>query len=254
MPPRSGAAAGYPNVHRRQGVGSLLPIKIARFPCFGRHWRQTMQFPKRAPFPADCLSCPVRLTKGEPPLFLRLVWNRDFCFPGCDIPSGESSLELSRFASWTGRVARAQSALVAERRGEAMASTRKRALSIEQLETRQCLAASLGWDGVGQGAAALNYYIGAAPSGLIKPSGGGNDDPGGTRRLGGCHEHHVCPGSHPGSRGFTGLRFPAARREWRDACASILPGRRESRVHRGERAIRRGRVLGGRQQPWQPRL
>lgn len=41
-----------------------------------------------------------------------------------------------------------------------------RRLSIENLETRRVMAASLGWDGAGLGHAALTYYIGQAPSSL----------------------------------------------------------------------------------------
>ncbi len=42
----------------------------------------------------------------------------------------------------------------------------RRPLRTEILEIRRCLAASLGWDGPGQGSADLSYYIGAAPAGL----------------------------------------------------------------------------------------
>jgi len=42
----------------------------------------------------------------------------------------------------------------------------RRILRTETLEIRRCLAASLGWDGPGQGSAELTYYIGAEPSGL----------------------------------------------------------------------------------------
>lgn len=41
---------------------------------------------------------------------------------------------------------------------------RRRKLRMESLEDRLCLAASLGWDGPGQGAASLNYYIGNVPA------------------------------------------------------------------------------------------
>lgn len=43
---------------------------------------------------------------------------------------------------------------------------KRRAIGIESLEPRMCLAASAGWDGPGQGAAALSYYIGQVPSNL----------------------------------------------------------------------------------------
>ncbi len=42
----------------------------------------------------------------------------------------------------------------------------RRILRTETLEIRRCLAASLGWDGPGQGSADLSYYIGPAPAGL----------------------------------------------------------------------------------------
>jgi hypothetical protein len=42
--------------------------------------------------------------------------------------------------------------------------TTRRRLQVESMEARLCLAASLGWDGVGQGAAELTYYIGNTPS------------------------------------------------------------------------------------------
>ena len=42
----------------------------------------------------------------------------------------------------------------------------RRTLAAEPLEVRQCLTASLGWDGPGQGSADLSYYIGNAPSGV----------------------------------------------------------------------------------------
>lgn len=41
-----------------------------------------------------------------------------------------------------------------------------RGLFVEALEARMCLAASVGWDGPGLGAAALSYYIAPVPSGL----------------------------------------------------------------------------------------
>jgi hypothetical protein len=43
-------------------------------------------------------------------------------------------------------------------------TNRSRRLHIETMEARLCLAASLGWDGPGQGAAELTYYIGNTPS------------------------------------------------------------------------------------------
>ena len=46
--------------------------------------------------------------------------------------------------------------------------TPRRQLTTEALEQRQCLAASLGWDGPGQGSADLNYYIGNGPDGLAQ--------------------------------------------------------------------------------------
>ena len=42
----------------------------------------------------------------------------------------------------------------------------KRRLRLEPLEQRLCLAASVGWDGPGQGSAALTYYIPPVPSGM----------------------------------------------------------------------------------------
>ena len=39
---------------------------------------------------------------------------------------------------------------------------------LESLEERLCLAASVGWDGPGRGAASLGYYIGSAPSSLAQ--------------------------------------------------------------------------------------
>ncbi|MFK8113551.1 MAG: matrixin family metalloprotease [Rubripirellula sp.] len=42
----------------------------------------------------------------------------------------------------------------------------RRRLAAETLEIRRCLAASLGWDGPGQGSAELTYYVGAAPAGI----------------------------------------------------------------------------------------
>ncbi len=42
----------------------------------------------------------------------------------------------------------------------------RRRLRAENLEARRCLAASLGWDGPGQGSAELTYYIGSAPGGV----------------------------------------------------------------------------------------
>jgi hypothetical protein len=41
---------------------------------------------------------------------------------------------------------------------------KRRNLRMEPLEHRLCLAASLGWDGPGQGAASLSYYIGDVPA------------------------------------------------------------------------------------------
>lgn len=43
---------------------------------------------------------------------------------------------------------------------------KRRRLSAEVLEERRCLAASLGWDGPGQGSADLSYYVGDAPNGV----------------------------------------------------------------------------------------
>ncbi len=42
----------------------------------------------------------------------------------------------------------------------------RRSLIVEGLEERRVLAASVGWDGPGQGRAELSYYIGQAPSGM----------------------------------------------------------------------------------------
>ena len=42
----------------------------------------------------------------------------------------------------------------------------RRALSVEGLEERRMLAASVGWDGPGTGSAQLSYYIGQAPNGI----------------------------------------------------------------------------------------
>ena len=42
----------------------------------------------------------------------------------------------------------------------------RRVLSVEGLEERRVLAASVGWDGPGAGSALLSYYIGQAPSGI----------------------------------------------------------------------------------------
>ena len=42
----------------------------------------------------------------------------------------------------------------------------RRALSVEGLEERRVLAASVGWDGPGAGNAQLSYFIGQAPSGI----------------------------------------------------------------------------------------
>ncbi len=44
--------------------------------------------------------------------------------------------------------------------------TDRRPLRYESLEMRRVLAASLGWDGPGQGSAELSYYVGTAPSGV----------------------------------------------------------------------------------------
>lgn len=41
---------------------------------------------------------------------------------------------------------------------------KRRPLSIEQMEDRLCMAASVGWDGPGQGSASLTYYVGDAPT------------------------------------------------------------------------------------------
>ena len=46
----------------------------------------------------------------------------------------------------------------------------KRKLRTETLEVRRCLAASLGWDGPGQGSTELSYYIGNAPSTIDQAS------------------------------------------------------------------------------------
>jgi len=43
---------------------------------------------------------------------------------------------------------------------------KRRRFGIESLEPRMCMAASAGWDGPGQGAAALSYYIGQVPASL----------------------------------------------------------------------------------------
>ncbi|TWU48523.1 Matrixin [Rubripirellula tenax] len=45
-------------------------------------------------------------------------------------------------------------------------SQRKRRLAAEPLEGRRLLAASLGWDGPGQGSAALTYYVANSPNSL----------------------------------------------------------------------------------------
>ncbi len=42
----------------------------------------------------------------------------------------------------------------------------RRSMVVEGLEERRVLAASVGWDGPGQGSADLTYYIGQAPSGM----------------------------------------------------------------------------------------
>ena len=42
----------------------------------------------------------------------------------------------------------------------------RRSLVVEGLEERRVLAASVGWDGPGQGSAALTYYIGKSPNGM----------------------------------------------------------------------------------------
>ena len=42
----------------------------------------------------------------------------------------------------------------------------RRSLAVEGLEERRVLAASVGWDGPGQGSADLTYYIGQAPNGM----------------------------------------------------------------------------------------
>lgn len=44
--------------------------------------------------------------------------------------------------------------------------TAKRRLCVETLEHRLCLAASVGWDGPGQGSAALTYYIAPVPASM----------------------------------------------------------------------------------------
>lgn len=41
---------------------------------------------------------------------------------------------------------------------------KRRKLAAETLEARRCLAASLGWDGPGQGAAELTYFVGESPA------------------------------------------------------------------------------------------
>jgi hypothetical protein len=43
---------------------------------------------------------------------------------------------------------------------------KRHAPRLEALEERLCMATSVGWDGAGQGSAALTYYIGGAPSSL----------------------------------------------------------------------------------------
>jgi hypothetical protein len=43
---------------------------------------------------------------------------------------------------------------------------KRRALGLESLETRICMAASVGWDGPGRGSAALTYHIGQVPASL----------------------------------------------------------------------------------------
>jgi hypothetical protein len=43
---------------------------------------------------------------------------------------------------------------------------KRRSLSFEHMEGRLCMAASVGWDGRGQGSASLTYYIGDAPANL----------------------------------------------------------------------------------------
>lgn len=47
-----------------------------------------------------------------------------------------------------------------------MLGQRTRKLSVENLEIRRVLAASLGWDGPGAGSAELTYYVGNAPASL----------------------------------------------------------------------------------------
>ncbi len=46
--------------------------------------------------------------------------------------------------------------------------TKPRKALFENLESRQCLAASVGWDGVGKGSATLSYYVGTPPSGMTQ--------------------------------------------------------------------------------------
>ena len=43
---------------------------------------------------------------------------------------------------------------------------KRRALGIESLESRLCMATSVGWDGPGRGSAALTYYVGPVPSSM----------------------------------------------------------------------------------------
>ena len=47
-------------------------------------------------------------------------------------------------------------------------NAKRHAPRLEPLEERLCLACSVGWDGPGQGRAALTYYIGGAPSSLTQ--------------------------------------------------------------------------------------
>ena len=47
-------------------------------------------------------------------------------------------------------------------------NAKRHAPRLEALEERLCMATSVGWDGPGQGSAALTYYIGSAPSSLTQ--------------------------------------------------------------------------------------
>ena len=49
-------------------------------------------------------------------------------------------------------------------------NAKQHAPRLDALEERLCMAASVGWDGPGQGGASLTYYIGGAPSSLTQAS------------------------------------------------------------------------------------